>query len=159
MGSNAGISLLEMERDRLQGSLNHLERSVKELKAAIAEEGPDQDYKGAINENVVLIAKSRARIAALDDEIKRSKGLAGDISMSELATVPVGDVDMDMQQQLLQEQQHRSVAPPTAAPGMQLQQPEQRHDTAQPANGDSMHLDDRSGQRGAASEQQSGLWL
>jgi len=38
-------SLLEIERDRLNNALSHLERSVQELQAVLIEQGPDPDYK------------------------------------------------------------------------------------------------------------------
>lgn len=155
MGSNAGISLLEIERDILKGTVDHLQRSVEELKTAIAETGPDQDYKVAINENVVLIAKTRARIAALDDEIERSRGVTGDISMCQLATVPVSDVDMNMQQQ------HGSLAPPTASSEMQqqqhLEQPQQNPQARTAAHGDA--VDAAGGQGQPSISPGTGLWL
>ena len=159
MGTNAGTSLLEIERDRLKGSVDHLQRSVEELKAAIAETGPDQDYKEAINENVVLIAKTRARIAALDDEIKRSRGVTGDISMCQLATVPVSDVDMNVQQPE-QQQEHGILSPPTAASELQQQQQQQQPPQQTTPAGTGAHAmvtDDGQGQPPTASE--IGLWL
>lgn len=48
-------------------------------------------FRAAINEDLVVIAKQRARIAALDEEIRRAKGLPGDISHAQLAAVPVSD--------------------------------------------------------------------
>jgi hypothetical protein len=89
---NAGLaaSLMEIERDRLLCSLQHLERSVKELKHALIED-PDPEYKTAISENLVVIAKQRARVASLEDEIKRAKGMKCDISHAQVAAVPVTD--------------------------------------------------------------------
>lgn len=81
-------SLLEIERDRLLCSLQHLERSVKELKQAMVDD-PDPEYKTAISENLVVIVKQRARVASLEDEIKRAKGMKGDISHAQVAAVPV----------------------------------------------------------------------
>jgi len=93
MTSSIGsYSVLEIERDRLQRALHHLEKSVIELKSVINEAGPDPDYKDAIDENVTVIAKYRARIAALDDEITRLKGIKADISSSMVAAVPVSDI-------------------------------------------------------------------
>lgn len=163
MTSRAGASLLELERDRLQGALSHLDRSVTELKAAIAETGPDLEFKQAINENVVLIAKYRARIAALEDEIKRSKGAKGDISLSQLATVPVEDNDMQEQQQ----QQHRDVAPPAQQPQQQHERVQQQQHT-EAANGSTAMDVDASHSEGhlaaavaghGGSTQQTGIWL
>jgi len=88
MAVNPAASLLEIERDRLLCSLQHLERSVKELKEAFAED-PDQEYKAAISENLVVVAKQRARVQCLEDEIKRAKGAKGDISHAQVVAVPV----------------------------------------------------------------------
>lgn len=103
--SNAGLaaSLMEIERDRLLCSLQHLERSVKELKQAIAED-PDPEYKAAISEDLVVIAKQRARVQCLEDEIKRAKGMTGDISHSQLAAVSLTEAPTDPQ---LRKQQQR----------------------------------------------------
>jgi hypothetical protein len=61
---------LEIERDRLRNSVEHLERSNAELKEAIQSEGDaDGEYRRAIDENIVIIAKYRARRAQVDHEI------------------------------------------------------------------------------------------
>lgn len=99
MSAGAGTSLLEQERDRLKCALGHLERSVTELKAAVADSGPDPDYKEAITENITVIAKYRARVAALEEEIQHIKGLKGNGSVQQLATVPVVDDPVYSQQQ------------------------------------------------------------
>jgi hypothetical protein len=126
MAANAAASLLEIERDRLLGSISHLERSVDELKAAIAEEGPDQDYRDAINENVVVIAKYKARVAALEEEIQRVK--SGSTSL--LAAVPVVDED-NMQQAISHLRQQMGLAPPSAlTPAAQQQQQQQQQGSA-----------------------------
>ena len=90
--NNASLaaSLMEIERDRLLCSLQHLERSVKELKQALTED-PDPEYKLAISENLVVIVKQRARVASLEDEIKRARGMKCDISHTQVAAVPVTD--------------------------------------------------------------------
>lgn len=51
------VSIVELEIDRLTNALAHLQRSNQELKDAIAEAGPDRDFRDAINENLVTIAK------------------------------------------------------------------------------------------------------
>jgi hypothetical protein len=104
--SNAGLaaSLMEIERDRLLCSLQHLERSVKELKQAMAED-PDPEYKAAISEDLVVIAKQRARVQCLEDEIKRAKGMAGDISQSQLAAVSLTEAPTGPQLHQQQQQQ------------------------------------------------------
>uniref|UniRef100_A0A383VKG6 Uncharacterized protein n=1 Tax=Tetradesmus obliquus TaxID=3088 RepID=A0A383VKG6_TETOB len=120
MAANVAASLLEIERDRLLGSISHLERSVDELKAAIAAEGPDQDYRDAINENVVVIAKYRARVAALEEEIQRVK--SGSTSL--LSAVPVVDED-NMQQAISQLRQQMGLAPSPAGDSAAQQQQQQ----------------------------------
>lgn len=50
----------------MRNSLQHLERSNAELRKAIEENGPDPDFRQAINENIVVIAKRRARLEALE---------------------------------------------------------------------------------------------
>lgn len=60
---------LQEERARLQNAADHLQRSNAELKEAIAHEGdPDREYKMAIEENIVVIAKYKARIVSLEEE-------------------------------------------------------------------------------------------
>lgn len=68
------MSVLEVEVDRLANAVAHLQRSNAELKAALQEGGPDPEYKLAIEENIVTIAKHRARMEALKEEIKRVTG-------------------------------------------------------------------------------------
>jgi hypothetical protein len=149
--ANAGLaaSLLEIERDRLQLSNQHLERSVQELKQAMLED-PDPEYKAAISENLVVIAKQRARVASLEDEIRRAKGLAGDISHAQVAAVPVGG----------------SGGPATAAGGRAQGQEPQDSGTAagqQPAQ--QQDLDSTAAAAGSSEQQQPaaqgdvGMWL
>lgn len=109
-------SLLEIERDRLLCSLQHLERSVKELKQALIEH-PDPEYKTAISENLVVIAKQRARVQSLEDEIRRAKGMKGDISHAQVAAVPVQDTPAVQQQQgqAAQQQSQNAAAEASAA--------------------------------------------
>jgi hypothetical protein len=122
MAASVAAALLEIERDRLLGSISHLERSVDELKAAIAEEGPDQDYRDAIDENVVVIAKYKARVAALEDEIQKVK--SGSTAL--LSAVPVVDED-NMQQAIQQLRQQMGRATPS---GQATAEQQQQQDTA-----------------------------
>ena len=105
--ADLAASLLEIERDRLLCSVQHLERSVKELKEALKED-PDPEYKTAISENLVAIAKQRARVACLEDEIKRAKGIKADISHAQVAAIPVVDASAPGQLQPAQHQPHPS---------------------------------------------------
>lgn len=46
------VDLLEIERDRLQNSCTHLERSNVELREAMQETGPDSDFQEAVEASV-----------------------------------------------------------------------------------------------------------
>jgi hypothetical protein len=61
-----GDSLLEIELQRLRNSVAHLESSVLQLKAALADAPGDLDFRQALSENIVVIAKHKARIEALE---------------------------------------------------------------------------------------------
>lgn len=50
-------SVLEAEIKRLHTAVYHLERSNQELVKAMEEEGLDPEYKQAIGENIVVLAK------------------------------------------------------------------------------------------------------
>jgi hypothetical protein len=72
-------SALEQERDRLANALAQLERSNGELRRELDDQRArgvplDRDFKDALQDNVVVVAKYRARVAALDEEIRRVKG-------------------------------------------------------------------------------------
>jgi hypothetical protein len=69
-------SALEQERNRLANALAQLERSNAELRRELdaARDGgrpPDRDYKEALQDNLVVVARYRARVAALDEEIEK----------------------------------------------------------------------------------------
>ena len=77
-----GLSELEVERERVLRSAAKLEESNAELKAAIArgeDDGADDhgELRAAFGENIVIIAKHRARAAALEEEVRRAKGVRG----------------------------------------------------------------------------------
>ena len=58
---------------RLENAVGHLARSNTELKEAIArQEDEDGEFRSAIGENIVLIAKYRAQIARLKEEMSKS---------------------------------------------------------------------------------------
>ena len=77
-------SALKDELDRLKNSVYHLERSNRELQAELANER-DQDYQQAIGENIVLLAKQRARIASLEEELLALEG-GGAPAMQDMTT-------------------------------------------------------------------------
>ena len=58
-------SVLEIELDRLKNAEAHLVRSNAELKEAFQQEESDKEYKQALEENIVVIAKYRAQVCRL----------------------------------------------------------------------------------------------
>ncbi len=67
---NALVEQLEGDKSKLENSVVHLQRSINELKDAIASEGDeDREFKKAIEENIVVIARYKAKIERLDQEI------------------------------------------------------------------------------------------
>ncbi len=89
------VEVLEVERNRLQNSCKHLQRSNAELQTAIHDVGPDSDFEQAIEvhqnfvltavqprylfkgcclqENILTIARQQAKIDRLDQEIEEAK--------------------------------------------------------------------------------------
>ena len=78
-GEPAGLSELEVERDRVLRSAAKLEESNAELKDAIArgEDAGCGELRAAFGENIVVIAKYRARAAALEEEVRKARGVRG----------------------------------------------------------------------------------
>jgi hypothetical protein len=76
----AMAEVLKAELIHLRNAIAHLEKSIAELKLALATEGPDPEYTQAINENIMVLAKQRARQATLEEEIAKVEG-AGSSSM------------------------------------------------------------------------------
>lgn len=71
---NTLLEQLEGDKFRLENSVVHLQRSISELKEAIASEGDeDREFKKAIEENIVVIARYKAKIERLDKEIEELK--------------------------------------------------------------------------------------
>eukprot|EP00199_Chlamydomonas_sp_CCMP681_P003074 CAMPEP_0119111688 /NCGR_PEP_ID=MMETSP1180-20130426/36796_1 /TAXON_ID=3052 ORGANISM="Chlamydomonas cf sp, Strain CCMP681" /NCGR_SAMPLE_ID=MMETSP1180 /ASSEMBLY_ACC=CAM_ASM_000741 /LENGTH=166 /DNA_ID=CAMNT_0007098801 /DNA_START=163 /DNA_END=663 /DNA_ORIENTATION=+ len=75
MEKGPGPSAAEVDIKRLAHSLQHLERSNKELKAIIVEaqadgQPVDQVLKTAFQDNIVTIAKHRARLEAMERELQ-----------------------------------------------------------------------------------------
>ncbi|KAG2453324.1 hypothetical protein HYH02_001548 [Chlamydomonas schloesseri] len=84
-------SVLRIEIDELQNAIQHLERSNRELKELLTSD-PDPEYRQAIGENIVTVAKKRARVAALEEELRRITGEApaeGAAEAVEPESVPV----------------------------------------------------------------------
>lgn len=73
-----GLSELEIERERVLRSAAKLEESNAELKAAMARgDDDDGELRAAFGENIVVIAKYRARAAALEKEVRKARGVRG----------------------------------------------------------------------------------
>jgi hypothetical protein len=64
-------SVVEAELERLRNAVVHLQRSNAELKEAYRLEEQDPEYRVALEENIVVIARYRAKIAALEEELRR----------------------------------------------------------------------------------------
>ena len=70
-GEQGFVGDMQAERDRLALAIEHLARSQDALRAAIAEEGDaDRAYKTSIEENIVVLARYRARVERLDRELE-----------------------------------------------------------------------------------------
>ncbi|DBA89500.1 TPA: hypothetical protein ACH3X1_004122 [Trebouxia sp. C0004] len=80
------VEVLEVERNRLQNSCRHLQRSNAELQTAIQDVGPDSDFEQAIEENILTIARQQAKVERLDREIEEAKS-----SSHQLEPVPTGN--------------------------------------------------------------------
>lgn len=114
VSSKAFISEMEAEKIRLENSVGHLQRSIVELKEAIEEGDPDREFKQAIEENIVVIAKYKARIERLDKEITNlTRGFQ---DLGSQATVPVSEAAPAARSQVDQpRQQHQPDVPMTDA--------------------------------------------
>lgn len=108
--------ILKTEIDAVRNSLQHLERSNAELRKAIEENGPDPDFRQAINENIVVIAKRRARLEALEEELRKMTG--GDVTsgVATAASQPPGPRPTASPAQGHQPTQHQNSMAASAAP-------------------------------------------
>lgn len=104
------VEVLEVERNRLQNSCKHLQRSNAELQTAIQDAGPDSDFEQAIEvhqnfiltavqhrylfsgcclqENIITIARQQAKVNRLDQEIEEAKN-----SSHQLEPISTGKAD------------------------------------------------------------------
>ncbi|KAG2495671.1 hypothetical protein HYH03_006271 [Edaphochlamys debaryana] len=73
---SAAVSVLQLEIDELKNAVTHLLRSNAELREALASDA-DPEFRDAVNENLVTIARKRARVAALEEELRRLTGREG----------------------------------------------------------------------------------
>lgn len=73
------VSVLELRVIELRRSIEHLERSISELKAAMKESGPDPVYREAINEDIVLVAQKKAILAVMEKELEAIRGSRGEV--------------------------------------------------------------------------------
>jgi len=58
------VEVLEVERNRLQNSCKHLQRSNAELQTAVQDVGPDPDFEQAIEVHQNFVLDSRAALSA-----------------------------------------------------------------------------------------------
>ena len=117
ISTDAFIDELQGEKLRLENAVEHLQRSIVELQQVIAEDGdPDREFKLAIEENIVVIAKYKARIERLDKEIANFKkgfqDLSGQVAIPASEAAPAAP------------------SPPSAARPNICQQQRQQEDTA-----------------------------
>eukprot|EP00850_Spirogloea_muscicola_P022885 SM000316S12300 [mRNA] locus=s316:105669:106122:- [translate_table: standard] len=66
------LTLLELEKARLENALAHLRQSNAQLAEAL-QTGPDADFEQAIKENVVVIKEMEEKVARLQDEVEELK--------------------------------------------------------------------------------------
>ncbi|EFJ48118.1 hypothetical protein VOLCADRAFT_91371 [Volvox carteri f. nagariensis] len=131
--------VLKIEIDELTNSIQHLERSNRELKELLQTD-PDPEYRLAIGENITTIAKKRARVAALEEELRR---LTGEEYESDAVALPVAD-------EVLCSEDAASRPASTAGPdGMQIEDYQRRTHAAEPT-ADNMELDPATGMASAA---------
>lgn len=91
-GEQGFVGDMQAERDRLALAIEHLARSQTALVAAIAEEGDaDRAYKTSIEENIVVLARYRARVERLDRELAELR--RGRQPLNGAAAVPVAPAD------------------------------------------------------------------
>ena len=82
---------LEIERNRLEHTIAHLQKTNRELEEYIQAEGHDRDMRDAIGENIVTIAKFKGQLDRLDQEIRKARGEVVDVTSSQRTAVPVKD--------------------------------------------------------------------
>jgi len=73
----AQAELLQIEQKRLQNAITHLCSSIVALKAELAAGPGDSELKAAVSEDLLLIAKYRARVESLRLEIQALSGGRG----------------------------------------------------------------------------------
>ncbi|KAF5836134.1 hypothetical protein DUNSADRAFT_6337 [Dunaliella salina] len=134
------ISMLEVEIQRVCNQLQHLERSIDELKEAFKTD-PDPEYKSSIQENIVLVAKQRARLATLQEMHKTA-----------LCAVPTSDEPQACHQQQTFEHQYHRQPHQQDAQGMDI-------DQTLPSRIGSEVEQDRNPSPGSQGTAEDGVWL
>ncbi|KAL3160197.1 hypothetical protein ABBQ32_010958 [Trebouxia sp. C0010 RCD-2024] len=84
MTESQSSEVLEIELHRLENSCQHLQRSNQELQQAMDLDGPDPDFKQAVEDNIVTLARQQAKIAKLEQEIREAKA-AHDLELASTA--------------------------------------------------------------------------
>ncbi|GMH33015.1 hypothetical protein BSKO_00849 [Bryopsis sp. KO-2023] len=80
---------LFIERDRLLNAVTHLQRSNRDLQECLDESGNDPELRQALGENIVVIAKYKAKIEQIEQEIRKARGLPTEVPS--LQAVPAED--------------------------------------------------------------------
>ncbi|KAL3158504.1 hypothetical protein ABBQ38_010736 [Trebouxia sp. C0009 RCD-2024] len=109
MTESQTTEVLEIELHRLENSCQHLQRSNQELQQAMDLDGPDPDFRQAVQDNIVTLARQQAKIAKLEQEIKEAKA-ANNLELAstagtepqQLAQQAAQTGDSMLQQQILQ---------------------------------------------------------
>jgi len=72
-GQESALSL-QLQIDEIKNSIFHLERSNKELEDVLAEDPGDVDFMEAIAENLIVVDRKRAQVAALQKKLMATAG-------------------------------------------------------------------------------------
>lgn len=165
------VEVLEVERNRLQNSCKHLQRSNAELQSAIQDVGRDPDFEQAIEENTLTIARQQAKIDRLDQEIEEAKisshqldpmatGKAGEFLAGQASAIN-HDPPQYIQAAGLQRDafdQHHASTRATSGNSPQSQATSLSHDSLNCSSLPDAVMTDASGASGAVASEQS-VWL
>lgn len=83
---DTNVEGLAIERDRLLNAVDHLVRSNEEIKACLQETGHDPELRQAVGENIVVIAKYKAKIQKIQEELRKSQGPLSHVLLPQTVT-------------------------------------------------------------------------
>lgn len=140
-------ALLEDELNQLRRHVAMMERSNIELKEALAE-AYDPDFREAVQDNIVSIARAKARCEALEKQLAASATSSGALPPA------ADDVEMAPAAPLAPQQASASMTVPTALAGPSI-------DAAQGSTAATPHTAQTGELSDAAMEpaEDSGVWL